>query len=293
MSVEALPAKQKFKNKKAIKYGLTMGVYILPLGSEDTKTLTDLGLTRLQARVYLALVKNQKIKASLLAKISEVPRPDIYRTLEQLQDMGLVEKEITSPIKYNAISPDIVIPMLMDQRTQKNYEIGRRSLKLLDKLKNQKSIQINKESTFVFVPSKESLMNRLEKAIDSSEYCIDILTSCRRLTLACYHLLDSLQNAWDRGVKGRALINIEEPHQLEEIRKSWRPPNAAIKFLNSVPKTVMAKYDDKQVFFFIKPQAEFKESPALWSNAHSIIALADDYFNLLWKKANHKPNDVI
>jgi sugar-specific transcriptional regulator TrmB len=265
----------------------------LPVVSEDIKTLMDLGLTCLQARVYFALVKNQKIKASILAKVSKVPRPDIYRILRTLQDMGLVEKEITYPIKYHAISPDIVIPMLIDQRTRKNYEIEMNSLTLLDKIRNQQNNRTNRESRFMFVPSKESLMNRLKKAINSSEYSIDVLTSCKRLTFACYHFFDSLQSAWDRGVKGRALIKIEEPYQPEEIRRSWRPQNASLKYLNSTPKTVMVKYDDKQVFFFIKPRVELKESPALWSNDPSIIALAEDYFNLLWEKANHKPKDAI
>ena len=57
--------------------------------------LTNLGLTPVQARVYLALVESGPLRISAISKASDVARPDVYRILSNLEKIGLVEK-ITS-----------------------------------------------------------------------------------------------------------------------------------------------------------------------------------------------------
>jgi hypothetical protein len=61
----------------------------------------------------------------------------------------------------------------------------------------------------------------------------------------------------------------------------------------AIPKTVMVKYDNKETFIFTKPNAELKNSPALWSNDPSIISMAEDYFDILWITAMEEPNYTI
>ena len=133
-------------------------------------------------------------------------------------------------------------------------------------------------------------MKRLKKAINSTQTSIDVSTSCKRLTYACDSLFDELQSAWDREVKGRAIINLEEEKQPKIIMKCWRIPYATIRYVSSIPKTVMVNYDNKEVFIFTKPTAELNDSPALWSNDPCIINMAEDYFEILWITALEEPN---
>ena len=129
----------------------------------------------------------------------------------------------------------------------------------------------------------------MKKAIKSTKKSIDVSTSGKRLTYACYCLFDELQSAWEKGVKGRAIINLRNEKQAEIIKKCWRSPGAKIRYVFSIPKTVMVKYDDREVLIFTKPKAELKDSPALWSNDPSIIEMATDYFEILWLTAMENP----
>ena len=262
----------------------------MELLSEDLQTLKDLGLTLLQAKVYLALLQSETMKAGVLANASQVARPDVYRTLLKLQEFGLIEKEIANPVVYRAIPIDIALPILLENKNKKHYELKAKSANLLNKYKNGKNGSYCPESKFVFVPSTESLMNRLKKTINSTQKSIDVLTSCKRLTYACDSLFDDLQSAWDRGVEGRAIINLKEENQAEIIKRCWRSPSAEIRYVFSIPKTVIAKYDNKEVFIFTKPTADLNDSPALWSNDPSIISMTEDYFEMLWIKAMKEPS---
>ena len=262
----------------------------MELLSEELQTLTDLGLSLLQAKVYLTLLQSEAMKAGMIAKASQVARPDVYRTLLKLQEMGLIEKLIANPMRYRAIPTDIAIPSLVEHKTEKYNELKVKSANLLSKYKNRRNGSSHRESRFVFVPSQESLMKRLKKAIEATQKSVDVSTSCKRLTYACYSLFDELQSAWDRGVKGRAVINIKEERQPEIIINCWKTPFAEIRYVSSIPKTVMVKYDNREVFVFTDPTADLKASPALWSNDPSIIGMAEDYFETWWNKATKEPS---
>jgi sugar-specific transcriptional regulator TrmB len=58
---------------------------------EEVQTLTCLGLTLCQARVYLALARSGMSTAKTISKVSKVTREDIYRIMPTLQKLGLVE----------------------------------------------------------------------------------------------------------------------------------------------------------------------------------------------------------
>ena len=243
----------------------------------------------MQAKVYLALLQSKTMKAGMIAKASQVGRPDVYRTLLKLHELGLIEKQITNPLTYRAIPIDLAIPILIEGKTKKYYGLKARSTNLLNKYKKGKNDSYCPESKFVIVPSKEALIKRLKIAINSTKKSIDVSTSCKRLTIACDWFFDELQSAWERGVKGRAVINTNEESQPKLIMSCWRPPLAKIRYISCIPKTVMAKYDNNQIFIFTKPTADLKDSPALWSNDPSILGMSVDYFEMLWTKAMKEP----
>ncbi len=63
------------------------------LEEESIGLLTQLGFNITQAKLYLALSKLGEADARTLSKEANVPRPEVYRTLDELQKKGLVEKE--------------------------------------------------------------------------------------------------------------------------------------------------------------------------------------------------------
>ncbi len=62
----------------------------------------DLGLTLLQAKIYLSLSEFEKAEIRKMSKASNVARTDIYRLMPELEKLGLAEKIIASPTSYRA-----------------------------------------------------------------------------------------------------------------------------------------------------------------------------------------------
>ena len=59
--------------------------------------LRALGLSVLQARVYLSLLEIGEADAEAISQKTRMPQQEVYCTLRDLQELGLV-KEITLPL---------------------------------------------------------------------------------------------------------------------------------------------------------------------------------------------------
>ncbi len=57
-----------------------------------------LGLTERQARVYLTLLRTATAKARTVAIYAGVPRQEAYGLLLELQQRGIVHKNLTDPV---------------------------------------------------------------------------------------------------------------------------------------------------------------------------------------------------
>ncbi len=74
--------------------------------------LEKLGLSRYQAKALLALMEHGEAKASDVSDLSGVPRAKIYAVLDQLADMGYVDKIPGRPVRFRAKKPDEVVERL-------------------------------------------------------------------------------------------------------------------------------------------------------------------------------------
>jgi len=92
----------------------TSGINGMCIG--DVGVLVDLGLSTRQARVYLALLKIGEAKAKAIADFSLVNRQEIYRVLESLQQIGLVQRNVCMPTTFSPTPIVDTIRMLLKQK---------------------------------------------------------------------------------------------------------------------------------------------------------------------------------
>jgi len=90
---------------------------------EHIQALMGFGLTLLQAKIYLNLVKLEKADVKTLSKASNVARQDIYRIMLTLQKLGLTEKIIAKPTMYKATPIKEGLSILLQNKKRKllNY----------------------------------------------------------------------------------------------------------------------------------------------------------------------------
>ncbi|MEM4733518.1 MAG: helix-turn-helix domain-containing protein, partial [Candidatus Bathyarchaeia archaeon] len=70
---------------------------------EDVQTITKLGLTTSQVKVYLSLLQQKKATAKTISNFSKIARQEVYRVLSDLYEKGLVEKIIAKPTEFKAV----------------------------------------------------------------------------------------------------------------------------------------------------------------------------------------------
>jgi sugar-specific transcriptional regulator TrmB len=73
--------------------------------TEGLQYLMELGLTGMQANIYLNLLLNGKAEARIIAYWVGSPRTEVYRALNELQENGLVDRELSCPLKFAAVPP--------------------------------------------------------------------------------------------------------------------------------------------------------------------------------------------
>ena len=261
------------------------------MASKHNETLIDLGLTKLEAEVYLSLHVEGKSNATEISRSTRISRPDVYRILSRLQEDSLIEKEINYPNEYKAIPIQTAVDMLLKQKSKKLDDLRSKTDLLLESLKNTTNpMKTELQSKFIIIPSRQVLIKKLKKAIDLSKKTIEVSTSSKRFFLACNTFSGPFINAWSRGVKGRVVIEEIEESILDNIRESWKSPFAEIKYLPTIPTTIIAIFDKKEVFLVLERNAGLQDSDALWSNNPNLLSMANDFFEKQWITAMPTPD---
>ena len=143
---------------------------------EAIAILNDLGLTIMQARAYMALAKSYFLTVSEISNLSKIQRTDLYSVLKDLEEKGLVEREIAHPIRYRAIPFNQGLNRLLKKEDEKHVKLQRKAAYLkhtLGKLQKHSSTK-KSESKFILVP-KSRVMNSIKDALEKTKKSVDLL----------------------------------------------------------------------------------------------------------------------
>jgi sugar-specific transcriptional regulator TrmB len=261
---------------------------MLPLKLEDIQLLTQIGLTNTQAKLYMALLKLEEADGRTLSKKANVPRQEVYRTLRELQEKGLVEKEITTPYTFRASPLEYGLQILMMQRLEQFKEIQEKTKKFLRK--NQ-SCPIERpqeqEYKFIMVEGKERLLQVIKVEHTNVQQSVDILSTLSRWLYILDSCFENYEKALARKVKYRVVI--EKPRGKidfpENVKTLLAQPSFELRLSHTPLKNNAAIFDQKEATLNLFPPRSLAESPIIWTNNPSFISMAQDHFNRVWKLA--------
>ena len=123
---------------------------------EDIETLTGLGLTSLQAKIYLTLCRTGQTNIKSLAKNAEVARQEASRATQELLSLGLITKVISRPTNYTPLPVIDSTEMLLNLREQKTAILRQKREQLIKRVNaRQVSSFVATEPKFLLIPSGE------------------------------------------------------------------------------------------------------------------------------------------
>lgn len=129
------------------------------------ENLVDLGLTRYQAAVYLALMDRQDFTPAQIATRAQVPRQRIYDVLASLCDRGLcLERHSGRQRIFQAVDPSQALPTLLQEK-QKQFSA---------------ELQRQEQQTHLTVASLAPLYTKGHNTQDPLAY-IDVLSEPHRI----------------------------------------------------------------------------------------------------------------
>ncbi len=247
--------------------------------------LIRLGLTGSQAKVYPALARLGTANAGTISKKSGVARADIYKIMPKLENIGIVERIVSVPIRFKAKSPIQCVSILIDRRKNEIDDLETKSKVLAEQFeRNNKNEAFEQEGQFIMIPPKQANLRKRLTLIRNAVHSIDSITTGRRLQTVPLALFDETTTALRRGVKIRVIS--EKPEDVREVPEMinrfrvWC--DYELRYSTGWPPAVLSIFDKKETLITVSAEALPGESPALWTNNTSMVGMLQKYFENLW-----------
>lgn len=251
-------------------------------------TLTRLGLTSNQAKVYLALFRAGLSTAKTISKNSGVARPDVYRVMATLEKLGLIEKIISAPYKFRAISIHDAFAILMDRRVKETSELQETTREILKKFENNNARTALKEDETRFsLFSEQVAVRRKGKTLENVQRSFDVVTSRRNPHSVIFINMKKIAEDLQRGVKIRVIIDKpdEEKLVLDVIKHLKKYSTFKMRYLPNATKALMSIYDKKEAWVCTCTHPVLEKCPTLWTNNPCLLSILQDYFEMMWLTA--------
>jgi sugar-specific transcriptional regulator TrmB len=260
---------------------------------EDTRLLAEIGFTKNQGKLYLVLLRLGKAGGKIISKQTGISRPVVYRTLNELQKMGLVEREITSPYKFMATPLKQGLQIIMTQKLQQYEENREKIQRFLLKKRNYPEVNLDREEcSFKIIEGKEKILQIMKLQHHKAKRNVIIICTLGRWLQIIDYCFEDYEEALQRKVKYQIVVGKPENKAVfpEQIQFLLEKPNFELKTVGGALQNSFGIFDDEEATFNFFPSESLKESSIIWTNHSGFISMAHDQFEKVWKKARkYKP----
>ncbi len=147
-----------------------------------TVSLEEFGLSRYEARAYIALITKGTISASEIAYYAEIPRTKVYQILLKLEKKKLVIISKSKPIICTALSPEDAFDEIIHEQIDKVNGMNALVTNLKKISEDTKKASGSEEKRY-FHLNANNVLNQIRKMILGSKNSIQIIVDPLGLNL--------------------------------------------------------------------------------------------------------------
>jgi hypothetical protein len=249
------------------------------------QVLVELGLSSLQAKIYCSLIQIHDPTAIAVSKLSKVARQEVYRITDELAEVGLVSRTVSTPIRFQAVPLNEALTILMESRIKSTSGLMKK-IKTLSRESQKK--QEKTPSSYIIKelsPNEDWFGNSPLKLQTTKTF--DLITSFERLSTRLKADQKVFRNA-ARTKKTMIRIITNRPPADSPLCKIIDSltiyPYFQMRFLDSKPDAVILIFDKKEAALSLslnKPPGP----PYLFANHPAFLYLAIEHFETMWNKA--------
>jgi sugar-specific transcriptional regulator TrmB len=260
----------------------------LSIQEKNVELLTDFGLTRNQARVYVAIAQLRLASAGQISKAAKVRREDVYRILPKLEKIGLAERLLGTPVKIRAKPVKEALEILLKQEEEAARErmstLKAKTDTFLHKFKTAPRLNVEEKSHFALLSERESLISNAFSMIRRAETELDIVFSKSQIMQFIHHFQADIKEVVRKGVKIRVVSEVPDyddslPRIIEEVLS---PGEAVALRYAYLPSSNYMIVDSKEALIATAADGSITDVPFLWTDSESLIRVFQADFENLW-----------
>ena len=254
--------------------------------------LVGMGLTRLDAKVYLFLAKKGPQKAHDVALALRITKQQLYPSLRSLQSKGLVNSTLEHPARFSAVPFENALDLFAIAKMEEAKSIQQSKESLLS---DWQSIVIkeaeDKSAKFTVIEGRKYVYSKIQQMIQETKKQLSTVTTVKGLIRADqYGVLEAAFNhPLKSTVQFRFLTELSELNMdamnslLEKAPKTGfnlkgRNPELGLKLS---PRMVIR--DNEELLFFITPPTE--DDSCLWTTCKALVRSFAAVFDELWRNS--------
>ena len=250
------------------------------------KYLGEFGLSEREAMIYLYLMQHGPSTAKSITNYLKYDRLQTYRSITELENIGLVIVTMDRPRKYAPITMEEALNLLTKEFEAKLSELEKTKVKLLEEWRRTATLygETEKAPSFRVIQGAKNFSRFAIMLYESTQKKIEISRSGRSLNRAIDTGIDDvLEECKKRGVTIRRIAEIDEKNMMAAKR--------FLEFseLRHVPYHKMGGFtvvDDREVVFTIVEESEALEDVVSFhTNSQTVVNMFKDLFEVEWKSA--------
>jgi sugar-specific transcriptional regulator TrmB len=181
--------------------------------TELIQRLTTFGLSEKGAKLYLILLKYGPKTIGELAKSMDSYRVEVYRLLEKLAAIGLIEESLTKPIVYAAVPIEQALNAALMKYNAERTSMEAVLPEIVEEVKSLLYRQANPippEARFKLIRGRSGVYNAMRQVIQSAQREVAFVITANGLyQWARYGLLDDCIERAKNGIDVRGIITTD------------------------------------------------------------------------------------
>ena len=255
--------------------------------------LTEFGLTKKEAEVYLFLAKYEVLKGGELSKHTKIARSLVYRILKSLQTKGLVETTLEAPILFRAIPFEKAIDLIIRTKQEEVLQVQRAKKDLLEDWRaiNRSKLELKHEK-FVIIENNKKIYSKIQQMIKETKNTFSgLLTLSTLARIEQRGIFETITNKVDLKFQLVANLNAQNFETMKLlIPKITSKINFKAKLdaseLNSFQRFFLR--DGEEILFFIRSEADTsvkKDEVCIFTNYASLVQTFKGIFQDNWNNS--------
>jgi sugar-specific transcriptional regulator TrmB len=180
----------------------------------EMPSLLDFGLTPLQERIFVSLIGSSGLTTTQLSRIANAHRSDVYRALQKLAKLGVVESTVETPSTYYAIEPLKAVRLLLEKRREEFLTLESKTDAVTEWLERERDTpkispaqEEEEPATFRLVKGN-AVTPKVSQSIQSSQSEIIKVVSAQALRRHYFEFSEFEKEATSRNVTVRILTEV-------------------------------------------------------------------------------------